>query len=69
MLSTLPGSELSADFRCPHCGVSAFEVVSEPPEDDTYESSPSLFMRCFGCHHVFQHPLEEVLIAMADSVG
>jgi rubredoxin len=69
MLSTLPSSEPSTDFVCPLCGVSAFEIVAEPPEENGYsDRGPSLFMRCFGCHHVYQHQLEDVRAAMAGTV-
>lgn len=68
MLSTLSSSESSTDFVCPHCGVSAFEVVPEPIEASGCGSGPALFMRCFGCDHAFQHPLDDVLDAMADEL-
>jgi len=69
MLSTLSNSESSIDFACPHCGVSAFEVVPEPIEESGCGSGPALFMRCFGCDHVFRHTLEDVLDVMADKLA
>ena len=70
MLSTLTSSEPSTDFVCPHCGVSAFETVPAPSElDGDMDDSATLFLRCFGCDHVFRHPLEIMHVAMADTAG
>jgi hypothetical protein len=68
VLSTLSSSESTTDFVCPHCGVSAFEVIPEPIEESGDGSGPALFMRCFGCDHVFQHTLEDVLDVVADKL-
>ena len=68
MLSTLSSPKSSTDFVCPHCGVSAFEVIPEPIEGRGSASGPALFMRCFGCDQLFQHGLEEVLDAVADKL-
>jgi len=66
MLEPLFDSEPSAQFICPSCGVTAFEVVAEPGEEDFYvDDSPAIVMRCLACHTVFRHHLEEVRAAMA----
>lgn len=68
MLNTLPVLERATDFLCPHCGVSAFEVVPAPSAPDgCMGDSATLFLKCFGCDFVFTHPLEVVDIAMADT--
>ena len=68
MLGTLSSSESSVDFVCPHCGISAFEVLSESLEEGGWESGPALFMKCFGCDHVFQHTLDDVLGAVTEKL-
>ena len=68
MLNTLPVVEESTDFLCPHCGVSAFEVVSAPDASDgCMDNSATLFLKCFGCDFVFKHPLEVMDIDVAET--
>ena len=66
MQSTVSDPKSSVDLVCPHCGVSAFEIISEPIEDSGGKSDPALVMRCFGCDHVYQHVLENALDTAAN---
>jgi uncharacterized Zn finger protein len=69
MIDSKLKSEAAKQFSCPHCGVSAFEVVPEPPEESNCtDSSPSIFMKCLECGDVFRHPIEDVLAALAGAI-
>lgn len=70
MLNTLSDLDLSSDFVCPCCGVSAFEVLAESPEENgRTDGSITLSTMCFGCRQVFQRRLDDSLIAMVDTAN
>ncbi len=53
-----------AEFSCPKCGASAFEVTGmkrqvNPDIDATSDRAPFISMKCLRCLHVFHHEVRE----------
>lgn len=68
MQSESPLPEVSTDFTCPYCGASAFEVVAEPSElKHDVDSIGILFVKCFGCEHLFRNDIKDLHMVTADT--